>query len=69
MKITEEGIKFLNDNRATRTKIAVKMDVHPATVDNWVFQNNVRLTAVDVLVILSEDSGKTIADLITDDRR
>lgn len=64
MRLREAALKHLQDTPTTRLKIAIEMEVHPATVDRWVILNHRNLTMAAILKILEQESGLT--ELIDD---
>lgn len=67
MILSKKAIDWLNENRITRTKIAIALEAHPVTVDRWVSTNNSNLTKYDALNVINEDSGLSFSELLTED--
>lgn len=64
MILSKKAIEWLTNNRKTRTRIAITLEAHPATVDRWVSQNNKNLTKADALNVIQQDSGMNYGELL-----
>lgn len=69
MELTKNALKAIREKKECRIRLQYELNKTDATIYRWLDENNIMLTTAQALQIISEETGLSQEEILTDESK